>query len=63
MSARDENAQLEEASEEVARAIWQTVLLSKDDAKARGLLGKATRRNLVTRILDLARAIRGQVKK
>jgi hypothetical protein len=53
-----DDGKLEEASQEVARAIWQTVLLAKDDGKARGLLGKATRKRLVNKILELMRLVR-----
>lgn len=49
---------LETASRDLARAIWQTVLLSRDDAKARGLIGKATRKKLVDKILELMRIVR-----
>ena len=49
---------IEDASRELARAIWQTVLLGRDDAKARGLIGQATRRKLVRRILELVRLVR-----
>ncbi len=54
----NEDGRIEEASREVARAIWQTVLLAKDEHKARGLLGKATRRRLVDRIVELMRLVR-----
>jgi hypothetical protein len=53
-----DEAEIEDASRELARAIWQTVLLGRDDAKARGLLGQATRRKLVQRILELMRLVR-----
>jgi len=56
----EDESLLQEASSELARAIWQTVLLSRDDAKSRGLIGKATRRKLVDQILKLARAARGR---
>ena len=49
---------LETASQELARAIWQIVLLSRDEAKARGLIGKATRKRLVEEILKLMRIVR-----
>jgi hypothetical protein len=59
MAERDDNeARIEQASQEVARAIWQTVLLSRDEYKARGLLGKATRKRLVERIVELMRIVR-----
>ena len=53
-----EQADIEEASHEVARAIWQTVLLAKDEHKARGLLGRATRKRLVEKIVALMRLVR-----
>jgi hypothetical protein len=46
----------ETASQEVARAIWQTVLLGRDEYKARGIIGKATRRRLAEKILKLTSA-------
>ncbi len=52
------DADLEDASRELARAIWQTVLLGRDEAKARGLVGQVTRRKLVRRILELVRLVR-----
>jgi hypothetical protein len=53
----DDEGLLKEASSELARAIWQTVLLARDDAKARGLLGQATRSKLVDQTcLDPVRA-------
>jgi hypothetical protein len=55
----EDEIRLEDASRELGRAIWQTVLLAQDNGKAKGLLGKATRRQLVQRILDLARLVRG----
>jgi hypothetical protein len=60
MSEADDrnDSALEDASREVARAIWQTVLLARDEHKARGLLGKVTRQQLVDRILRLARVVR-----
>jgi hypothetical protein len=57
---REEDAAIEDASQELARVIWQTVLLAKDDARARGLIGKATRRTLVQRIVELMRLVRGR---
>jgi hypothetical protein len=54
----EEDVQIEEASQEVARAIWQTVLLSRDEYKARGLLGKATRKKFVDGIVKLAKIAR-----
>src|SRR4051794_30664507 len=49
----DNDGDLETASRDLARAIWQTVLLARDEHKARGLLGKATRARLVEKILKL----------
>jgi hypothetical protein len=49
---------LEESATELARSIWQVVLLSRDEYKARGLAGKAARRRLVDKILKYARAVR-----
>ncbi|HXU71732.1 MAG TPA: hypothetical protein VN947_20505 [Polyangia bacterium] len=54
----EDDGRVEEASRELARAIWQTVLLGRDEHKARGLLGQATRKRLVERILELMRAVR-----
>jgi hypothetical protein len=56
--SREQDVQIEEASQEVARAIWQTVLLSRDEYNARGLLGKATRKKLVESIVKLAKIAR-----
>jgi hypothetical protein len=36
-----------------------TVLLGRDEYKVRGLVGKATRRRLVAKIVKLMRAVRG----
>jgi hypothetical protein len=44
----------------VARAIWNVVLLSKDEHRSRGLIGKAARRKLVDRIVELMRIVRGR---
>jgi hypothetical protein len=54
----DDNGTVEEASREVARAIWQTVLLARDEHRARGLIGKVTRQKLVDKILELIRVAR-----
>ncbi len=51
----DEGAGLEQASHEAARAIWQTVLLARNESEARDLIGKPARKRLVTRILELMR--------
>lgn len=56
--ANADDADVETASQEVARAIWQTVLLGRDEYKARGLIGKATRRRLVEKIVKLMRVVR-----
>jgi hypothetical protein len=53
-----DDAKIEDASRDVARAIWQTVLLARDQHKARGLLGKVTRQKLVDKILELMRIVR-----
>lgn len=53
-----DDGDLETASRDLARAIWQTVLLARDEHKARGLLGQATRRRLVEKILKLMRAMK-----
>jgi hypothetical protein len=53
-----DDGKLEDASREVARAIWQTVLLGRDEHQARGLLGKVTRQRLVDKILELVRVVR-----
>jgi hypothetical protein len=58
----EEESGLEHASREVARAIWQTVLLARDESKARGLIGQATRRRLVATIFELARLLRRRPK-
>jgi hypothetical protein len=57
---RDEDAAIEDASQELARTIWQTVLLAQNETKARGLIGKATRRTLVQRIVELMRLVRSR---
>jgi hypothetical protein len=49
---------LEEVSIDLARAIWNIVLLARDEAKARGLIGQAERRRLVDRIKALAKVVR-----
>jgi hypothetical protein len=56
--AEPDDGDLETASRDLARAIWQTVLLARDEHKARGLLGKATRARLVEKILKLMRVVR-----
>jgi hypothetical protein len=53
-----EDAQLERASKDLARAIWATILLARDEYKARGLLGRATRKSLVEAIVTLMRLVR-----
>lgn len=53
-----DDIEIEDASREVARAIWEVVLIARDEYKARGLLGKATRKELVQRIAALARLLR-----
>lgn len=58
--ADPEDSDLETASRDLARAIWQTVLLARDEHKARGLMGQATRRRLVEKILKLVRLVRRQ---
>jgi hypothetical protein len=58
MSDSSDDGKLEDASRDLARAIWQTVLLTKDEHKARGLLGKVTRQKLVDKILELMRVVR-----
>jgi hypothetical protein len=55
----DDDGKLEDASREMARAIWQTVLLGRHEHRARGLIGKATRKKLVDRIVELMRIVRG----
>jgi hypothetical protein len=55
-----DDAKIEDASRDVARAIWQTVLLARDQHKARGLLGKVTRQKLVDKILELMRIVRAR---
>lgn len=54
----EDDGALEDASRDLARAIWQTVLLGRDEHKARGLLGQATRKKLVERIVELMRIVR-----
>jgi hypothetical protein len=54
----DDDGKLEDASRDVARAIWQTVLLARDEHKARGLLGQVTRKKLVDKIVELMRVVR-----
>jgi hypothetical protein len=56
--AQSDDAELETVSRDVARAIWQTVLLARDEHKARGLIGQATRRRLLEKILKLVRVAR-----
>jgi hypothetical protein len=56
--AEPHDGDLETASRDFARAIWQTVLLARDEHKARGLIGQATRRRLVEKILKLMRVVR-----
>jgi hypothetical protein len=58
MNDSADDPEVEEASREVARAIWQVVLLGRDGDKARGLIGKAARKRLVDRIVELMRAVR-----
>ena len=53
-----DDGDLEIASRDVARAIWQVVLLGRDEHKARGLIGKAARKRLVNRIVALMRMVR-----
>ena len=53
-----DDGDLEIASRDVARAIWQVVLLGRDEHKARGLIGKAARKRLVDRIIELMRLVR-----
>jgi hypothetical protein len=50
MSRDAEESNLEQASEDVARAIWQVVLVAGDKHKAR--------KKLVDRILELMRVVR-----
>jgi hypothetical protein len=54
-----DDALLDEVSIDLARAIWNIVLLARDEAKARGLVGQAERRRLVDRIKALARVVKG----
>lgn len=56
----EDDGALEDASRDLARAIWQTVLLGRDEHKARGLLGQATRKKLVDRIVELMRIVRAR---
>ena len=56
--AEPDDGDLETASRDLARAIWQTVLLARSEDKARGLVGQATRRRLVDKILKLVRVAR-----
>jgi hypothetical protein len=58
LMAEPDDGDVETASRDLARAIWQTVLLARDEHKARGLLGVATRRRLVEKILKLMRVVR-----
>jgi hypothetical protein len=44
---------LEDASRELARAIWAVVLLARDEYRARGLIGRAKRKELVEAIVAL----------
>jgi len=53
-----DDGELANASRDVARAIWQVVLLGRDEHKARGLIGKAARKRLVDRIVELMRIVR-----
>jgi hypothetical protein len=54
----DEDARPEPASQEHARAIWQTVLLAQDEHDRRELRTKMTRKRLVRRIVELMRRVR-----
>jgi hypothetical protein len=53
-----DDGDLETAARDLARSIWEVVLLARDEHKARGLLGQATRRRLVEKILKLMRTVR-----
>lgn len=53
-----DDAKLRQASTELAREIWSVVLLARDEHKARGLIGKASRKRLVERIVELMRLVR-----
>jgi hypothetical protein len=48
----------EQASTDLARAIWEVVLLARDEHRARGLVGQVTRKKLVAQILELTRVVR-----
>jgi hypothetical protein len=52
------DVEIEDASREVARAVWNVVLLARDDHKARGLLGRVHRRTLVEKIAALVKLVR-----
>jgi hypothetical protein len=56
----EQNGEIEDAARETARAIWNVVLLARDEHKARGLLGKVTRQKLVDKILALMRIVRSR---
>ena len=58
MGEPSDDGELDNASRDVARAIWQVVLLGRDEHKARGLIGKAARKRLVDRIVELMRVVR-----
>ena len=60
-SQGSDESELESASQELARAIWQTVLLARDESKARGLLGQTTRRRLVDTIMRVLRVVKKQL--
>jgi hypothetical protein len=52
--------EIEDGARELARAVWSVVLLTKNEHRARGILGKATRKQLVESITKLMRLVRGK---
>lgn len=58
MSSEPSDGEIDEASRELAKAIWNVGLVARDGYQARGLLGQAHRRTLVEKIRDLIRLLR-----
>jgi hypothetical protein len=53
----EKDPEVEQASRDLARAIW-SVLLARDEDKARGPVGQATRRRLIEKIPRRMRALK-----
>jgi 3'-phosphoadenosine 5'-phosphosulfate sulfotransferase len=54
------DGQIETASRELAKSLWDVILLGRDEYKARSMMGRVKRKELVDRILELARLLRGR---